>query len=110
MAQELYNYIQFSERFPLPNSSDGSWAMMLLRFRKKDLLKKDKHYQLKYYSNMRYMYDVRSVVRVICLEARKEHPLPTAFYLMDTYYDAFCEILQPTQSTQSTQIEEDKTE
>lgn len=91
---ELYNYEQFAERFPTPKFPKETWAQMLLRFRKKNLLVEGRGYKLKYYGHMRYMYSVPAVVRVICTEARKEdRPLPTAMFLYETYYDQFCTIL-----------------
>ncbi len=91
---ELYNYIQFSERFPTPLNSDDMWSKLLLRFRKRGVLIENKHYKIKYYGHLRYMYSIPAVVRAICLEARKpDRPIPTCVHLSETYYNEFCTIL-----------------
>lgn len=106
---ELLNYQQFSERFPYPGDSEKVWQKLLLRFRDKGLLRKDKHYRLKFFKAIRHVYDVRSVVRVICIEARKDKPLPTAFHLLELHYDAFCDILQPVPTTPNSPNEQANT-
>lgn len=107
---KLVSYMDLSAMFPLPKSSDGSWNELMRRFRTKGQLVKGRHYKLQYFGNLRYMYNLRSVVRLICLEARKDPPLPTAFYLADEYYDQFCAILTAEQNTQASQLEQSSQE
>lgn len=92
---DLYSYEDFSKRFPLANNaSDQGWINLLLRFRKKELIKRGKHYEWKSYGHMRWAYSLPAVVRVICLQARLPNPtIPTCVYLYETYYNDFCDIL-----------------
>lgn len=95
----LYNYQDFSARFPLPKCSDTTWAMLLLRFRDRGDLTEGKHYKRKWYGTLRYVYSIPAVVSVICRKAKlHDRPLPNCVYLLETYYDEFCTILTDHQA------------
>lgn len=96
-VSDLYSYMDFSEHFPLPNEdSEKGWAMLLLRLRDAKKLKEGVHFKRIYVdSHYRRVYDVRSTVRAICIEARSARPWRAIAYLCETYYDQFCLILTP---------------
>lgn len=96
----LYSYMELSQKFPLPGkSSDVSWEDFVRRLRMKGKLVEGKHYVIKYRPMKSTQYNLRSLIQLICNEAKKDPPLPTAVYLVERYCSEFRLILTASRTT-----------
>lgn len=98
--QEMLNYLQFAQRFPIcPNglSSADAWAYLLKKWRDEGKLVERKHWRygpaVEGGRNLTRIYDLRRVIRLVVAEHQAGNPRPRIAFLCQNYTKELADIL-----------------